>query len=221
MPSPSAQTRQEQKQTTRRALVAAARRVLTRRGYSATTIPEIVREAGVAHGTFYVHFAGKEALVDALLAEFNAALAARLAPVLVSGPSGRGREELVRGAARAFLDQLESDPSFVSWVVERMAAGLPSEALRDGVNPPALQLLVGALSAEAAGRLPASRLTLAAQALLALWIRVGLQRVSGPGVSRDEAEDVLVTMTVGALGALLAPDPNRVDRVGAERKREV
>lgn len=62
-------TRQERKQQTRQALLAAARRVLARRGVAKMTTREIATEAGVAAGTFFVHFPDLNTLVETLLDE--------------------------------------------------------------------------------------------------------------------------------------------------------
>ena len=46
-------------------LLHAARTVFAKKGYEEATIAEIVRRAGVAQGTFYLYFPGKEALAGA------------------------------------------------------------------------------------------------------------------------------------------------------------
>jgi AcrR family transcriptional regulator len=61
--------REKQKRETRTALLAAAKRVLARRGFAATTTREIAQEAEVAAGTFFVHFPSVAALVETLLDE--------------------------------------------------------------------------------------------------------------------------------------------------------
>jgi len=61
--------RQQQKQRTRQALLAAAKKVLARRGFTQTTTREIASEAQVAAGTFFVHFPDVSALVAALVDE--------------------------------------------------------------------------------------------------------------------------------------------------------
>jgi AcrR family transcriptional regulator len=53
----------------RAALVAAARRVFERDGYVRARITDIAEEAGVAHGSFYSHFDGKEEAFAAVMAE--------------------------------------------------------------------------------------------------------------------------------------------------------
>ena len=61
--------RQRQKEQTRKALLTAAKKILAKRGLAQTTTREIASEAGVAVGTFFVHFPDVNALVDALLDE--------------------------------------------------------------------------------------------------------------------------------------------------------
>jgi AcrR family transcriptional regulator len=59
-------------------LLTAARAVFARKGYDEATVSEIVGRAGVAQGTFYLYFPGKEALAGAfaeLLSERFAELA--------------------------------------------------------------------------------------------------------------------------------------------------
>src|SRR5260370_8763586 len=50
----------------RAAILVAARRVLAEKGLEATTISEIVSQARVAQGTFYLYFSSKFAMVYAL-----------------------------------------------------------------------------------------------------------------------------------------------------------
>ena len=60
-------------------LLAAARNVFAKKGYEDATVAEIVGRAGVAQGTFYLYFPGKEALAGAfaeLVSERFAELAA-------------------------------------------------------------------------------------------------------------------------------------------------
>lgn len=58
-------------------LVDAARTVFALKGYDSATVSEIVGKAGVAQGTFYLYFPGKDALAGA----FAEALAERFAEV--------------------------------------------------------------------------------------------------------------------------------------------
>lgn len=52
---------------TRERVFEAAVRLFARQGYAATSVEQITREAGVAKGTFFVHFATKDAVVTQLV----------------------------------------------------------------------------------------------------------------------------------------------------------
>src|ERR1700735_3396299 len=79
---------------TRAALKEAGRRVFARSGYLDARITDIAAEAGRSVGSFYKHFAGKEELLEELLAEWIAQAGEQLA-----GHEGGGN--LAQGAARA------------------------------------------------------------------------------------------------------------------------
>lgn len=67
MPVPSPAARSEPSR--RRELVATAKRLFVERGFAQTSVSAIVREAGVAQGTFYLYFKSKQALLPYLRAE--------------------------------------------------------------------------------------------------------------------------------------------------------
>ena len=61
--------RQERAIRTRRTILDAAAAVFDERGYTSATIGEILGRAGVTKGALYFHFASKEALARAVIAE--------------------------------------------------------------------------------------------------------------------------------------------------------
>jgi len=202
--SPVGGARKARKAATRKALKEAGHRCLAEHGYEGASVARIARGAGVAHGTFYVHFESKHALLDELLAEFNAALAERLAPVL-GAASTVGIEHTVRRTARVFLEHWRSERWFVESYAQRAAAGLTVGALRDGINPPMLALLRAAFEGRSKALSAADvDADLVVHGLLALWLRVGLQVVLGEAGSAERAAETLTRMTVGALEGLLS-----------------
>jgi AcrR family transcriptional regulator len=80
--------RQEHRDTTRRRIVAAARKVFAKKGYFKATIEDIIAGAGVSRATLYLHFDSKldllYAAAEKMAAEGNDA-AQRLAVVLIEG----------------------------------------------------------------------------------------------------------------------------------------
>ncbi|MFB9906975.1 TetR/AcrR family transcriptional regulator [Allokutzneria oryzae] len=99
-------------------LVAAAERLVARRGVAGLTVREIAREAGVATGLLYKHFAGKEELVALGLYAHFRSVDARLGDR--PGPAGAGTVEanLRAYVTRALVLHEAVMPAF---------AGLPSE----------------------------------------------------------------------------------------------
>ena len=63
--------REAQVTETRRRLIEAGFRTFGHAGYTATTMADVAREAGLSQGAAYNHFAGKEALFSAAFEAFN------------------------------------------------------------------------------------------------------------------------------------------------------
>jgi AcrR family transcriptional regulator len=95
------------KQATRDRLLRAGIEVFTTLGLEAATVRDIVKESGLAQGSFYNHFATKEevfdAVVEPLVGEVRAAVAAAHA-------KARTAEAFVRGGFRAYLAVLAEHP---------------------------------------------------------------------------------------------------------------
>lgn len=198
--------RQSQKAETRKALKEAALSSFARLGVASTRVGDITSLAGTAAGTFYVHFASKEALLDELLGDFNSGLALRLMAVWTS--ESEGLPQRLRASAEAFLAHWEEHRSFVELYAQRVSEGLSLAALRDGINPEAAGLVTAALGEEARRRGGSiSDAALVGTGLLAMWARVGLQVLFNPEVERSSAVDTLVRMTLGALSAVLPAEP--------------
>ncbi len=75
----------EQSKLTRAALLKAARKLFTERGYADTPTEEIVKRAGLAHGTLYYQFRDKSNLFLAVLEELNQELILNIAQAMQSG----------------------------------------------------------------------------------------------------------------------------------------
>jgi AcrR family transcriptional regulator len=182
----------------RRALLAAARRVFERDGFVMARITDIAEEAGLAHGSFYSHFQGKEDALAAVLAEVGEEMlhpGPPLAdfpdtdPVAVIHAANIAYLEAYRRNARlmALLEQVATvDERFATVRRERseaflarnarairrlQRAGLADTALDPGLASLALSAMVSrsAYAAFAVGR-PSVSVEQLAETLTRLWV---------------------------------------------------
>ena len=86
-----------------------------REGLAGLSVNRVVAEAGVAKGTFYVHFADREAFIDALHAGFHDRVQAAVAAATADTPPGA--ERLLRGA-EAYLDVCLADRAIKALALE-------------------------------------------------------------------------------------------------------
>lgn len=84
-----------------------ARRLFLTKGYEATTIEDVLTAVGIAKGTLYHHFPGKEAILDAIVLRTVDAIVQR-AQAAADGPQPATTRFLaVVGAARAPQEDIE------------------------------------------------------------------------------------------------------------------
>jgi len=115
-------------------LLDAGAEVAATEGLSGLSVNRVVAAAGVAKGTFYVHFADREAFVDALHARFHDRVRAALAQA--TDGTEPGPERLWRGA-EAYLDVCLEYPAIKALVLEARGEGAltPSmEARREALG---------------------------------------------------------------------------------------
>jgi AcrR family transcriptional regulator len=123
---------------TKTTLQHAALRLFAQNGYAGTSIRAIAREVGLSESVLYAHFASKQAIFNAVLAEFGpqgpANMAGRVDPHLADIDPPRYLRELVH----AFLDDWDSQDARL----------LISLVARDGLlHNPALQEALWAMRA--------------------------------------------------------------------------
>ncbi len=163
---------------TREALLDAGTVVAEKYGLAGLSVNRVVREAGVAKGTFYVHFPDRDAFIDALHERFHARAQQSVAAAIEGIPDGA--ERLVR-ATECYLDvclanrgvkalalEARSDPSLKKSMAARhdrfVAASVPSFKAMGWPDSTAASQLLAAMTNEiaireldAGRRLPASR----------------------------------------------------------------
>ena len=97
----SSRTQAERRESTRAALIGAARPLFAERGYAAVGTEEIGRAAGVTRGALYHHFDGKRELLAAVYEQMEGEIASRLAEAV---EPGTGPLETLGAGAEMFLD---------------------------------------------------------------------------------------------------------------------
>lgn len=161
-------TQAERTEATREALIAAARRLFTERGYEEVGTEEIVRDAGVTRGALYHHFGDKASLLDAVYARIEAESTERVARVVL-GSELDSPLDAMKAGIEAFLDEcakpelrqiaLHDAPAVLGWerwreigavnglglIEASLAAAIEAGELRDMPVKPTAHLLLGAL----------------------------------------------------------------------------
>ena len=112
-------------------LKGAARKLFVERGYHATRPQDIAREAGLGHGTFYLHYPDKRAcflaFVDDARAELDVYVRERRVP-------GGSLEEVIAATLNAIYDYSDSHPGVLN-------AAMTDESVIDAEGVQAVPLL--------------------------------------------------------------------------------
>jgi AcrR family transcriptional regulator len=102
-------SRAERNEDVKRRLFLAAANIVGRDGYAEASVARITARAGVAQGTFYNHFANRQALLDQLLPAIGRTMLDFIQE-RVNGAADEGGREIER--FRAFFDFLREVPEF-------------------------------------------------------------------------------------------------------------
>jgi AcrR family transcriptional regulator len=97
----------------RKQIVSAAHRLFLEQGFHGTTMRQISKESGMALGSLYTYFPGKDELFKAVFDAYNPYPILLLA---LENSQGNSSEELVRTAARRMVTALSARPDLVKLV---------------------------------------------------------------------------------------------------------
>jgi AcrR family transcriptional regulator len=161
-------TQAERTKATREALIGAARRLFTERGYENVGTEEIVRAAGVTRGALYHHFGDKASLLEAAYERIEAESTERVARIVL-GSELHSPLEAMKAGVEAFLDEcakpelrqiaLHDAPAVLGWdrwreigaanglglIEASLAAAIEAEEIRPLPVKSLAHLLLGAL----------------------------------------------------------------------------
>lgn len=190
-------------ESTRNALVAAARRLFVERGYHATSTEQIVALAGVGtRGALYHHFADKRALFVAAFEAVEEDLVAAAGAAIHEAPHEAPPLEMLRNGLIGFLDAsltpevqrilLIDGPAVLGWQEWR---AIEARYGLGGIRG-MLELAV------ADGSLPRQPVEVLAHLLLATTAEAALfiANADDPAAARDQAVDALDRLLSGIKG---------------------
>jgi AcrR family transcriptional regulator len=190
--------RARQAEATRNLLIDVARQNFTAHGYAGTSIDDVIRQAGVARGALYHHFAGKKAMFRAVYETVEAEVVSR---VMAAAASQASPWEAVRAGLSAFLDAC-LEPAFRRIVVLDSVSVLQAQVLEVGIDPVELPMLRAVLTPLLATT-TFEGIAVDALTYVALGGLYGaslyIARASDPRAARAEADVVLDTLISGLL----------------------
>src|ERR1700744_254023 len=127
---PVRQTQAKRAETTRKALIDAARELFAQRGYEGVGAEEILRSAGLPRGALYHHFpGGKAGLLEAVYEQIEAESTERVAHVVLDSEMHSPLAAMKAGIA-AFLDEC-AEPGFQRIVLHDAPAVLGWDRWRE------------------------------------------------------------------------------------------
>jgi AcrR family transcriptional regulator len=161
-------TQRERAESTREALIDAARKLFTERGYEQVGTEEIVRTAGVTRGALYHHYGDKASLLETVYNQIEAESTARVARIVL-GSDLHSPLEAMKAGIEAFLEECEKPelrqialhdaPAVLGWerwreigaanglglIEASLAAAIEAGEIRPVPVKPTAHLLMGAL----------------------------------------------------------------------------
>jgi AcrR family transcriptional regulator len=190
MSSKTQRTQAERRESTRAALIGAARKLFAERGYAAVGTEEIVRAAGVTRGALYHHFHGKRDLLAEVYEQIEAEIAGQLAELETEGV---GALEVLAAGAEMFLDHC-LEPEVQQIVLLDAPAVLGWEEWREIGARYGLGLIEGLLTVGMEqGEIRRQPIASLAHALLGALDEIAMlvARADDPAVARAEAGETL------------------------------
>ncbi len=158
---------------TRERLVRAALDLFTTQGYHTSTTPQIARRAGVAEGTIYRHFDGKEHLLN----EIHRAAVRLLLSAVKDAPASLGCRERLGHIAATWRDLAGSDPALIKLVFLTRLGDLLDTKSRDGFAELREEISKVIATGKSAGEVRSGSAEVWTDVWLAL-VKLALERIS-------------------------------------------
>jgi AcrR family transcriptional regulator len=191
--------RQARKEATRARVLQAAKECFENRDVREVHIQEIAARADTAVGSIYVHFAHREALMDAVVSELQAKLVARFSAQL-RAVSSASIEAMLGDLASTFVDSLGELMPYLSLYASHSSRVMSVDSLRSGASAaPLVQMVnasLGSLLKPSAFRTDVAVL---AAGIVSLWRGAAISFVARPKADASIVAESLRDLTVALL----------------------
>lgn len=184
--------REHNKQANRATLIEAARVCFLQMGFDAVTVRDIVRESGLAPGTFYNYFPDKEALFREVLDERMGEITRRMHAMRAGAAT---LSDFLYGAFLTLFEKIVEEPCFFELILRNEFAvrslfketvvGIPMQQLKGDLN-----------DAMARGLFPDLDVDLLAAALYGMAFEIGRVLCEQGGRDADQAARFATRMLV-------------------------
>ncbi|MEW6778323.1 MAG: TetR/AcrR family transcriptional regulator [Bdellovibrionota bacterium] len=197
-------SREESKEQTREKLLAAGRKVLAQRGLDATQIRDVIREADLAIGTFYLHFKSKDELFCAIVEESSRELGRRLREVRMGGDPGQTLRQRIENAVRAFAEFVVAEKDLFRILFREgiAGAGAQGQVGRRMLEQATRDLREDLDRGEKLGFIRRADLDRLAPAIIGMCASQGFQLVGEKNPDVEETTSFLTRMILGGIAAL-------------------
>jgi len=188
-------------------ILTASRKVFSDKGYHASSVADIIAEARIARGTFYLYFPSKRALFEELLEEMIAQIAGAVHRISTDGGVDSALDQL-SGIVRRVIDILETN-RHLTIILLREAVGLDADfdLKLNAFYSRMSDLIDGALTlGQSMGLVRDCDTRLASYCVLGSLKEVMLQRLTGAGHEVDAGELARGILDFNLRG-LLKPTP--------------
>jgi AcrR family transcriptional regulator len=186
-------SRAEDKAATLERLRKVGREVLVEVGVTGASVHQIAARAGIATGSFYLHFPSKAAFVDSIVAELNQGLVQRMLGVLSSVPQPTAPvllDRLAVAVVEYWAENIDAIPLFA----DHLARNASEEILRIGTNKQSVGMVRRIIAAVPSVTLRTTPEFLVAN-IVALWRASGLLAFTFDAEARAQAARDLAAAT--------------------------
>jgi len=190
----------EEQQHTRERIIAAASKILAEKGYDATTLREISREAQAAPGLVHYYFGGKDELLVEVLQAAGRRFHQRMERFVEQLPA----DEPIDAYLRQLYERVDQEPDVYRLRYESFALGLHNPLIEPKVRERLAERRneIGSVLATALEKMeeaeqikhPSFEPTVLAALLLALYDGLALQKIMDPTFDLEAAYRLLAQM---------------------------